>query len=100
LHHAFSENKYISLIKIFFSYLSKDSINSFIKNGIDIDLSYMSKKPPLFNYISFLKSIIIFDISKVIEVYYSTKFSEKQKNIIEKEFYNIVFNQCSTIKCL
>ena len=99
MHHAFSKNKYISLIKIFFSYLSQDSIILFINNGIDIDLSYRPKKP-LFNYISLLKSIIIFDISNVIEIYYNTKFSEKQKDIIEKEFYNIIFNQCSTIKCL
>ncbi|GBB88339.1 hypothetical protein RclHR1_01490020 [Rhizophagus clarus] len=99
LNYAFFKFKYVSLIKIFSLYLSEESKILLTENGIDFHLPFISKKP-LFNYISFLKSIVIFDISKVFEVCFYTKLVENQKEIIENIFYNIIFNQCSSIKCL
>ncbi|POG67208.1 hypothetical protein GLOIN_2v1649613, partial [Rhizophagus irregularis DAOM 181602=DAOM 197198] len=99
LNYALFKFKYVSLIKLFFSYLSEESKILMNENGIDFNLSFIPQKP-LINYISFIKSIVIFDISKVIEICFNIKLLENQKLIIEKEFYNIIFNQCSNIKCL
>ncbi|RIA87943.1 hypothetical protein C1645_776174, partial [Glomus cerebriforme] len=100
LNYVFINRKYFLLLKIFFSYLSQDSKSLLLFNENNIDLSFMSTQKPLFNYISFFKSIVIFDMSQIIKVCFNSNFTENQKEIIDKEFYDMIFNQCSTIKCL
>ncbi|PKY27800.1 hypothetical protein RhiirB3_443663 [Rhizophagus irregularis] len=93
-----SHEKNISLIKILFSFLSEESKNLLIMN--EINLSFIQTQTPLFNYISYCKSIITFDVTEVIKNCFESPLSQNQKNIIDEEFYDMVFDKCSYLNRL
>ncbi|RIA79465.1 hypothetical protein C1645_840600 [Glomus cerebriforme] len=100
LNYVHINYKFYSLLKIFFYYLPENSPSLRLFHENKVNLSFVSTQKPLFNYISFIKSIIIFDMSQVIKVCFNSNFTEIQKEIIDKEFNNIIFSQCSRIKYL
>jgi hypothetical protein len=92
------DEKSISLIKILFTFLSKKSKNSLIKK--EIDLSFIQTQEPLFNYISFCRSIVTFDVTNIIKYCFDPPLSKDQEKIIEVEFYDMIFNNCFKLRRL
>ncbi|CAB4383274.1 unnamed protein product [Rhizophagus irregularis] len=61
----------------------------------EINLSFIQTQRPLFDYVSYCKSIVTFDVIRVIEICYKSPLSENQEKIIEKSFYDMIFDKCS-----
>ncbi|CAB5205854.1 unnamed protein product [Rhizophagus irregularis] len=84
--------KNISLVKILLTFLSEESKNILIKN--EINLSFIQTQKPLFNYISYCKTIVTFDVTEVIKDYFDPPLSRFQAKILEEVFYDMIFNKC------
>ncbi|GBB92353.1 hypothetical protein RclHR1_00020056 [Rhizophagus clarus] len=90
--------KKILLVKILFTFLSEESKNLLIENGID--LSFIPTQKPLFNYLCFCKSIATFDVAEYIKGCFDPPLSKDQEQIMEEEFNNMLFSQCSYLSYL
>jgi hypothetical protein len=84
--------KNISLVKILLTFLSEKSKNILIEK--EINLSFIQTQKPLFNYISFCRTIVTFDVAKVIKDCFDPPLSENQEKVIEEEFYDMIFDKC------
>ncbi|PKY25970.1 hypothetical protein RhiirB3_528264 [Rhizophagus irregularis] len=86
-----------SIITTLIGCLPKESKKLLIKNGVNITI--MVRKPPLFNYASFCKSISICKINKMIQYLLKNQQSTVLE-ILSQEILKMFMNQISSLKVL
>ncbi|PKK61293.1 hypothetical protein RhiirC2_792015 [Rhizophagus irregularis] len=92
-----SRNISTSIITTLIGCLPKESKKLLIKDGVNITI--MVRKPPLFNYASFCKSISICKINKMIQYLLENQQSTVLE-ILSQEILKMFMNQISSLKVL
>ncbi|RGB39437.1 hypothetical protein C1646_754485 [Rhizophagus diaphanus] len=98
LSHNLKSRCIVSLTKVLFAFLSEESKNLLIMN--EIDLSFIQTQRPLFEYITYCRSIVTFDVIEAINICYKSPLSINQEKIIESEFYDMILDKCSYLNHL
>jgi hypothetical protein len=94
-HYNINYSNKSNLFSIIASYLSDDIKEFLIRQGIQ--LRSVSYKSPLFDYLSFCRSINIDIINKIISIGSSLSYNQF---LLQQEFYRLFMKRCPEIKCL